>query len=770
MPMTTRMTCTMILLLTTALGAAACKEGRKSRRPPAPSDTAGDPLPLLPFGDDCRAELAPLVASVPVSATTAGAADDFVAPCNPATRAGDVVFKLVLAEAAGVAIDVVSDGELDPVVYLRTSPCGEADAVPDACSDLSGTRERLELASLAAGEYAVIVDTVDVAGGGGAGDFTLTATLFPAGLCVGDEFDRTGTGASVQDPIPVGAWSVDTASSGVPLRLCDGDVDLFVIGHMGGAFSASVTTGTGELYAAVPLFADDEPLLDGGEVLVDQGALVGALPFSGSLAAGMLLVRVTGSALPAAGVDYALQVTHACEPDPFDHPLAALDDASFDRAYVVFSDLEPGPVDRTLCGGDADTFLVAADAAGEVQLTLTNGAPLTVRVAAIEPGSGAATPVTIVQTPAGDDQLVSFTALAGEVYQVTVGDDPAAAPASTRPYRITAAVPAVADPCALAVDLAGATSPFAGSTLGSADRFDPAQLFGNPTACGDAALPGPDALFTRTVPADTVLRATVDAEFDVVLWAVDTCPYALVCLGAADQGRDPFTDSEALEVYGDGSPIYLVVDAKDPLARGAYTLSWTLSAASGLPLCGNAVIEDGEQCDDGQLPPLDGDGCDGACQRELGHLCPPAGGACQTLPVLNGDDTCPAGLVPLPLPGPAAGPVTGFVAEAAAMGAGDDLEGSCGGVFGPEVIYTLAATSAASYRISTAGADTFLYVYADTCGSLADEVACNTNAPGATDGGSAVTLTTEAGVTYYVVIDFFVSLPPPVTVLVERLP
>ena len=45
------------------------------------------------------------------------------------------------------------------------------------------------------------------------------------------------------------------------------------------------------------------------------------------------------------------------------------------------------------------------------------------------------------------------------------------------------------------------------------------------------------------------------------------------------------------------------------------------------PVCGNSIVETGEQCDDGNTAP--GDGCNGLCQIEPNYTCPVAGQHCR---------------------------------------------------------------------------------------------------------------------------------------------
>lgn len=135
--------------------------------------------------------------------------------------------------------------------------------------------------------------------------------------------------------------------------------------------------------------------------------------------------------------------------------------------------------------------------------------------------------------------------------------------------------------------------------------------------------------------------------------------------------------------------------------------------------CGNGVVTSPEQCDDGNL--IDEDGCSPACQVTTANPCvnpyviPPQGGT--FYPTTSDSST---------------------------------TLGGCGG-FGPErgFVWTPAITGTAT--ISTCGSsfNTVLYVRQATCVS-GPEVACNDQFCG---NQSQVSLTVQAGIPYYIIVD-----------------
>ncbi len=159
----------------------------------------------------------------------------------------------------------------------------------------------------------------------------------------------------------------------------------------------------------------------------------------------------------------------------------------------------------------------------------------------------------------------------------------------------------------------------AGTTVGMAHHF------GNPTGGGACSLPcgsyssgnGRDVIYTFTVGvtgAWTFDLCSTNPAWDNALQirSGGGCPGAS-CVAADGHGCDncaaPY-QSKLTAVLSTGVTYYLIVDTYSPVHPGApYLLRWTPP-----PVCGNGVIEPGEECDD--FNTSDGDGCDFTCQDE----------------------------------------------------------------------------------------------------------------------------------------------------------
>ncbi len=82
----------------------------------------------------------------------------------------------------------------------------------------------------------------------------------------------------------------------------------------------------------------------------------------------------------------------------------------------------------------------------------------------------------------------------------------------------------------------------------------------------------------------------------------------------------------------------------NPLTVLNVTAAMTITAHFAFPVCGNGVIELGEQCDDGNATPADG--CSATCQLEPGWTCAAAGSACTTVcgdGILTANEQCDDG-------------------------------------------------------------------------------------------------------------------------------
>jgi len=181
------------------------------------------------------------------------------------------------------------------------------------------------------------------------------------------------------------------------------------------------------------------------------------------------------------------------------------------------------------------------------------------------------------------------------------------------------AVPAASDACP------GATLPLAAvgdgtyagvvtsSTTSLASDFKPKTSQGGCSTSNTAK----DAVYVVTSPVNGLLEATVTGAFDTMIYArtacdADAAAYSdLACAGSVDgNGVEKLTAPIAAN-----TPIYLIVDSEVSTGSGVFELGVVVKPS----VCGNGVIEGGEQCDDSNVAP--GDGCSAACALEpaTGH-------------------------------------------------------------------------------------------------------------------------------------------------------
>jgi fibro-slime domain-containing protein len=120
--------------------------------------------------------------------------------------------------------------------------------------------------------------------------------------------------------------------------------------------------------------------------------------------------------------------------------------------------------------------------------------------------------------------------------------------------------------------------------------------------------------------------------------------------GAADDASPPpltSSDSGASPSSDSGPQIFAMFDAGHPVGPGAACDGASCVDAT-MSICGDGVVEPGEQCDDGNSIP--GDGCSGVCQIEPGYTCPTPGQPCVYSLVqvcgdgkIEGDEACDDG-------------------------------------------------------------------------------------------------------------------------------
>ncbi|MEE2674405.1 MAG: DUF4215 domain-containing protein [Myxococcota bacterium] len=103
------------------------------------------------------------------------------------------------------------------------------------------------------------------------------------------------------------------------------------------------------------------------------------------------------------------------------------------------------------------------------------------------------------------------------------------------------------------------------------------------------------------VPPGSGTRMGIDRDEDSLLNGVETGTGTFV--DANDTGTDPALEDTDADGFDDGAEVTAGTDPTDPLSF------------PGAPVCGNSVVESGEQCDDGNMTA--GDGCNATCQDEF---------------------------------------------------------------------------------------------------------------------------------------------------------
>jgi cysteine-rich repeat protein len=172
-----------------------------------------------------------------------------------------------------------------------------------------------------------------------------------------------------------------------------------------------------------------------------------------------------------------------------------------------------------------------------------------------------------------------------------------------------------------------------------------------------------------------------------------------------------------------------VVAWQSPPADGGVALPQG-DAGAAPALCGNAVLDDGEGCDDGNA--ASGDGCSDACEVESA----PAGG-------------CPGTAITLTAPsaGERAGSV---VADTTGFGSSFD-SATCGGGNGKDAVYSVTSDIAGRARVVLdAKFDAYLALRS-ICGDAKTESACEPVPVGG--GKSQLVFPVAAGQTMFIVVD-----------------
>ena len=246
-----------------------------------------------------------------------------------------------------------------------------------------------------------------------------------------------------------------------------------------------------------------------------------------------------------------------------------------------------------------------------------------------------------------------------------------------------------------------------------------------------------DAVYTVTSPIDGYATATVSGTFGTILLARDGCDAdaaAYEDLACADsvKGNGPETISFPIRA---NTPVYLIVDGESASAEGLFELGVTVRPS----VCGNEVIEGGEQCDDANT--ANGDGCSSTCQLE------PVGS----------NNTCSDALAnPIELTPQPNGSHSATITSGTTNLANSQAFGLCSSS-GPDAIYTIKAPmdGVLSLEVPVAGFNVTLGVRtscpASSSANNTDVVGCaNTTSD---DGGESLAVKVDKDKTYYIFVD-----------------
>jgi cysteine-rich repeat protein len=275
---------------------------------------------------------------------------------------------------------------------------------------------------------------------------------------------------------------------------------------------------------------------------------------------------------------------------------------------------------------------------------------------------------------------------------------------------------------------------FQGNTIVAAGETLPASKWSNSKACASSS---PDVVYRLTSDIDGYLKATVKGGFNAALSLRAACDpdattEALACARVAS-GNGPKTFQTAIDKEKD---YFLVVDAYAANTTGVFEVTLEVEPS----VCGNGIVEGGEECDDGATD--DGDGCTAACKLETDK----ARDECATAPpvtfVANGDGTYSAKIVS----------GTTNLSHSAGVTTAQTLGTSCSST-GPDAWFAATApiSGVMTATISSATFRSSLGVRNACLGASGSaQLACDATAA---NGGQQVVVPVTAGQVYPVIVD-----------------
>lgn len=675
----------------------------------------------------------PIVLDGSYTGSLEGATVDMPLSCDGQGGTGKAqVFSFTLDEDAGV--EFALEEEFDGMLAVLGGDC--MTEVDSGCMDSNPPNEALSFGLLSAGTYHVVVKSYGPEPADGATwDYTLTATVTAGGICVNDQFEgETGDQNNTPAGAPTaGANDIDTADLGDPdtpgpdplrLAVCGDDVDFYVVEHMGGALNATISDAS---LSAELLETTGAP---GGEDFA-AGTKVGDLPYDGDLGRGIYLLRMAAGAEPVAqtGAEYSFAVTHGCHPDEFDKVLETEDDSVLSRAAFDLSGTPEMPTARSICTGDVDTFTLTNIAEGDITVTLTGGAALTVEVGqpneeTVDDADDVVAVADAMATVMGDDLVVTIPAAAAGTYVVKTVMGMATGNVD---YGVTATFGWFTG--------APANDECSGATAMTLTTDTPSSVFGW-TLEGTDHITGPCGDEDNE---ENMGEGTNDVFHSFVLDAASNVSVSL-------QGENGFNGQVyLLQAEGEACPADLSMatvvkdaDMEAICATGSnVTLKYPMLAAGTYFAVVDGVyspafdflgIQFPETRTEGafnlSVTPLSGDfPLEAVCQMTT-DLTLPADGATETVMV----------------------DVTTLVAE-------HEGYGTCGGE-GQEAVYTFTPAADQTLTFTSTGYDTILTLMNGGCG-VTDQVVCNDDTTGIAGNGSQITADVVAGETYYLILDAY---------------
>jgi cysteine-rich repeat protein len=244
------------------------------------------------------------------------------------------------------------------------------------------------------------------------------------------------------------------------------------------------------------------------------------------------------------------------------------------------------------------------------------------------------------------------------------------------------------------------------------------------TTCGSKT--AKDAVYSITPGISGTLSATVTGAFDTAVYIQKACGSTVDEIACSDvfdgnSSETVFGPVEANQTY------FVVVDSSSTTQAGVFELQVLV-----LPgVCGNGILDGGEDCDDANA--LGGDGCDATC----------------TLEPVGANDTCPGEVVTL-VPQPS-GTSTATVMSGTTNLVHDVTPSGCSGG-GRDAIYSVTPTSdgVITATLPDAKMNVTLAVRT-TCLDTTSQLACSNVNTG--NGGETLTFPVQANQTYFVIVD-----------------